>query len=184
MQFVYSEPEGCGFENVSSSRTRAIVGEWRGGSPRDSFMQQICGAISMDPNNPVVKLCAEGMRAEGAGRFDDARDLFMKAWEMSVDDYDACIAAHYVARHQASAEETLRWNRIAADRADAVKDDRVAGFYPSLYLNLGHSHEQLGDMAEARRFYELAAAKGDSLPDGRYGDVVRRGAEEGLRRIG
>ena len=53
----------------------------------------------MDLNNLVVKLCAEGMQAEFAGKLDDARALFMQAWEQSQDDYEACIAAHYVARH-------------------------------------------------------------------------------------
>jgi hypothetical protein len=61
----------------------------------------------MDPNNPIVKLCAEGMRAEGDGRFDDARDLFMQAWSASQDDYEACVAAHYVARHALSQHGTL-----------------------------------------------------------------------------
>lgn len=114
----------------------------------------------MDLNNPVVKLCAEGTRAEFAGRTDDARNLFMQAWEASKDDYDACVAAHYVARYQTSPQDTLHWNQEALARADAVGDDRVRSFYPSLYLNMGHSHEVLGNQAEARRYYELAAELG------------------------
>src|SRR5690349_3606961 len=99
----------------------------------------------MDPNNPVVKLCVEGMQAETAGRGEDARRLFAQAWEASQDDFEACIAAHYVARHQESLEETLRWNQEALRCADAVGDDRICDFYPSLYLNLGRSYEVLGD---------------------------------------
>jgi tetratricopeptide (TPR) repeat protein len=137
----------------------------------------------MNPDNPVVKLCADGMAAEGRGRFDEARDLFARAWELGADDFDACIAAHYVARHQPTPEETLRWNRIALDRADAVNDDRVAGFYPSLYLNMGHSHEVLGDIEEARRYYMLAGAGMEDLPDGRYGDVVQSAVRAALERI-
>jgi len=34
----------------------------------------------MDASNPVVKLCADGMTAEGEGRRDDARRLFAHAW--------------------------------------------------------------------------------------------------------
>ena len=129
----------------------------------------------MDPNNPVVKLCAEGMEAEFAGRLDDARALFMQAWEQSQDDYEACIAAHYVARHQPSFEENLRWNQEALARAEAVGDERVRDFYPSLLLNLGHSYEILGDAAEARKNYDLAVERVDELPPGPYSDVVRRG---------
>ncbi|KYF99828.1 hypothetical protein BE17_15770, partial [Sorangium cellulosum] len=128
---------------------------------------------SIDPNNPVVRLCAEGMQAEGEGRYEDARALFERAWAACADDHDACIAAHYLARHQGTEQETLAWNQEALRRADAVGDDRVRGFYPSLLLNLGRSHEVLGDMAEARAFYERAAARLDELPAGPYGDMVR-----------
>lgn len=136
----------------------------------------------MDVNNPVVKLCAEGMRAEGEGRLEDARALFEQAWEASADDYDACVAAHYVARHQPTPEETLRWNQESLRRAEGVGDERVQGFYPSLYLNMGHSYEVLGDLAEARRYYDLASERLGEIPDGRYGDVVRGGVAEARKR--
>lgn len=138
----------------------------------------------MDPDNPVVKLCAQGMQAEVAGRLDDASALFMQAWEQSNDDYEACIAAHFVARHQPSFEENLRWNQEALARAEAVGDERVRDFYPSLLLNLGHSHEILGDETEARMYYDLAAKRVDELPSGPYSDVVRRGIAGGQQRIG
>ncbi len=54
----------------------------------------------MDLNNPVIKLCMEGARAEFEHRIDKARMLYQQAWDVRVDDYDACIAAHYVARFQ------------------------------------------------------------------------------------
>lgn len=136
----------------------------------------------MDASNPVVKLCAEGMMAEGQGRSDDARDLFAQAWAARTDDVDACVAAHYLARHQASPEETLNWNREALNRADAVGGDRVRGFYPSLYLNMGRSYENIGDWEEAGRNYDLAAERIDDLPDDGYGAMVRRGIAAGRRR--
>ncbi len=127
----------------------------------------------VDAANPVVKLCAEGMMAEGRGRPDEARDLFAQAWAASGDDFEACIAAHYLARHQQSPQETLRWNRESLARADAVGDERVRGFSPSLYLNVGHSCEALGD---------LAAASAADLPADGYSAMVRRGIAAGQRR--
>ena len=76
------------------------------------------------------------------------------------DDYDACIAAHYVARFQETPEETLRWNQIALDHANAVHDEKVKDFYPSLYLNLGQSYEALGNQFLAQKYYQLAADLG------------------------
>ena len=140
-------------------------------------------SAAMDPNNPVVKLCMEGMRAEGESRFEDARRLFTQAWETRADDYEACIAAHFIARHQDNPQDTLRWNQEALSRADAAGGERVRGFYPSLYLNLGHSYETLGEMAEAARFYRLASQGMDQLPDGRYSGIVRGAVEAGQKRI-
>lgn len=114
----------------------------------------------MDVNNPVVALCAAGTRAEFEGRLADARRAYQAAWEAAQDDYEACIAAHYVARLQSDPHEMLRWNQEALNRAAAVADERVTPFYASLYLNLGQSHEQLGDEAEAKRYYDLAAGLG------------------------
>ena len=137
----------------------------------------------MDSDNAVVKLCAEGMMVEGQGYGDQARELFAQAWAQSKDDVEACIAAHYLARHQGSAEQTLYWNREALRRADSSGDDRVRGYYPSLYLNLGRSYELMGDVAAARRYYDLAAASAADLPDDGYSAMVRRGIGAGQQRV-
>ena len=114
----------------------------------------------MDLNNPVIQLCMEGARAEFEHRREDARVLYEHAWAARKDDYDACIAAHYVARFQDSAEDSLQWNHVALKHANAVNDERVKDFYPSLYLNLGRSYELDGDQNEAQKYYDLAAELG------------------------
>lgn len=114
----------------------------------------------MDLNNPVIKLCIAGTRAEFEGRIEDAHTLSRQAWQAARDDFEACIAAHYLARYQEDPQKILRWNQEALDRAQAVKDSRVQEFYPSLYLNLGHSYELIGNQAEAQRYYTLAAELG------------------------
>ena len=110
----------------------------------------------MDLGNAIIKLCLQGTQAEFEGRDEDACELYRQAWEAVRNDYEACIAAHYVARCQESPEEIFRWNRIALERANEVNDERVKDFYPSLYLNMGRSYELLGNQAEARKFFNLA----------------------------
>jgi hypothetical protein len=90
----------------------------------------------METSNPVIQLCLAGARAEFAHQPELARSLYQQAWEARSDDYDACIAAHYVARFQENPAESLRWNQIALQHANAINDERVKDFYPSLYLNL------------------------------------------------
>jgi hypothetical protein len=136
----------------------------------------------MDPDNPVVKLCVAGMEAEWEGRLDDAHALFMQAWEARQDDFDACIAAHYVARHQPTPEATFHWNQLALQFADTIKDERVEGFYPSLYLNMGSSYEAIGNETEARHYFNLAAARLGTLPDSPYKNMVTYGINAGQGR--
>ena len=114
----------------------------------------------MDLNNPVIQLCLAGTQAEFENRPEAARSAYRQAWDLAQDDYEASVAAHYVARLQSDPEVTLHWNRVALARAEAVGDVRVRSFYPSLYLNLAQSFEVLGNQAEAERFYALAAELG------------------------
>jgi len=114
----------------------------------------------MDPNNPVIQLCMEGTRAEFEHRVDDARILYQQAWDARQNDYDACIAAHYVAHFQDSVEESLHWNQLALRHANMVNDESIKDFYPSLYLSLGRSYELVGDQGEAQRYYDLTAELG------------------------
>jgi tetratricopeptide (TPR) repeat protein len=114
----------------------------------------------MDLENTIIKLCLQGTRAEFEGNRDVACELYWRAWDAVTDDYEACIAAHYVARCQESPEEIFHWNQEALERANAVDDERVKEFYPSLYLNLGRSYELLGNQAEAKKYYQRAAELG------------------------
>jgi hypothetical protein len=136
----------------------------------------------IDPANPVVRLCTEGIQAEGQGLHEDARAFYRRAWEIHQDDYEACIAAHYLAREQDTLQESLAWNQLALDHALAVPRERIAGFLPSLYLNLGWSHEVLDEPGKAGACYLEGAALLPELPPGAYTDVVRDGITRGLER--
>jgi tetratricopeptide (TPR) repeat protein len=139
--------------------------------------------MEIDPNNQVVQLCSEGIKAEMEGKAQVALDFYMQAWSIRKDDYDACIVSHYVARLQETPQDILRWNQESLNYADAVGDERVRTFYPSLYLNMGKSHEDLGNTDEARKYYQLAEDALGVLPEDRYADMVKHGVAEGLKRI-
>ena len=114
----------------------------------------------MNSDSRVVQLCIAGAQAEFDRRRDDAARLYAAAWDAATDDFEACVAAHYVARFQPVAQATLHWNKVALARAEAVNDERVQPFFPSLYLNLGQSYEEMGQPIVAQQYYTLAAALG------------------------
>ena len=135
-----------------------------------------------DPENPVMQLCAAGMQVDGEPA--EALALFEQAWAARRDDFDASVAAHFVARHQATPRATLEWNERALQHADAVTDDRAATLLPSLCLNLAESYriEARFDEAEALAHRGLQAV--DQLPaDGGYEQFVRAGLDRVLQRL-
>ena len=137
--------------------------------------------MPLDPTNPVVALCAEGMAIEGDA--DAARVLFEKAWEMRRDDFDAAVAAHFVARHQPTPELTLHWNALALDHAVRLDDGRAQELLASLYLNVGDAHRIVGKRSDAATAAVQARIALQHLEAGGYRDFVAMGIDRLERRL-
>ena len=135
----------------------------------------------IDGDTVVPRLCAAGMAIDGDAAA--AAVLFKQAWDARRDDYEASIAAHFLARHQPTPFETLRWNRIAAAHAEAVVDERAKPLLPSLYLNLGDSSLALGFTAEAAVAADRGIAALQFLPPDGYRQFVSLGLQRLLARI-
>ena len=129
--------------------------------------------MPIDPNNPVVLLCAAGMEREGEP--EEARRLFQQAWDARRNGYHAPIAAHYLARHQPTPHDTLRWNSLAVTHAERVVDGRTTELFPSLYLNLASSLTALGRLDEARAIIARAKEHLESLRADGYRDFLAYG---------
>ncbi|MBA3818964.1 MAG: hypothetical protein H0X17_08745 [Deltaproteobacteria bacterium] len=137
----------------------------------------------LDPRNPIFQLCVQGVEAEAASRVDEARTYFEQAWRASSNHVEACIAAHYIARHQTDPSQALFWNQVALARADAVADPaKVRSFYASLHLNLGMAHEKIGQLAIAHHHYSRAALALESIVDSEHRVLVEYGVSRGLKR--
>ncbi len=126
----------------------------------DIITEPINGRYLVNTSSPAVQLCIQGTQAEYQGCLEEAQVLYEQAWGLARDNVERCVAAHYVARFQDAPEARLHWNQEALGYANAADHEQVKDFYPSLYLNLGQSHEQLGNQVEAEYYYALAAALG------------------------
>jgi hypothetical protein len=136
----------------------------------------------VDATNPVVALCVEGMAVEGIPA--EALRCFEQAWAARRDDFDAAVAAHFLARHQPSAEETLRWNAAAVRHAEAVTDGRAASLLASLYLNLADSLANAGDIEASAGAVRRAEEHLEALPPGGYRELVAFGIRRLAARVG
>ncbi|MGZ3882409.1 MAG: NAD(+)--rifampin ADP-ribosyltransferase, partial [Flavisolibacter sp.] len=114
--------------------------------------------MEFNPNNPIVKLCVQGMAMEEMGKAKEAKTSFLQAWEEATDDFEKYLAAYYVARHQENLSERLKWLETALEFALKVDDDGVKSAFPTLYSNIAKCHEDLGESDKARKNFELASS--------------------------
>ncbi len=121
--------------------------------------------MEFDPNNNVVKLCVQGIDMEGKGKPEEASRLFHQAWNEATNDFEKFTAAHFVARHQKSVPDKLKWAETALEFALKINDDTVKGAFASLYLNIAKSYEELNDFDNAKKNYESAVSFRDKVYD-------------------
>ena len=56
--------------------------------------------MEFSPNNPIVRLCLQGMAMEDKGNPGEAGRLFLQAWNEASNDFEKFLAAYYLARQQ------------------------------------------------------------------------------------
>ncbi|MGF7081319.1 hypothetical protein [Mucilaginibacter sp. UYCu711] len=139
--------------------------------------------MQFDPENPINKLCANGMLLEGEGKQEEAAKLFYQAWDEASNSIEKFTAAHYVARHQGTIAAKLEWDIIAVKFAIQDNSQDVKAILPSLYLNIAKGYEDLNKFAEARENYQLALGYTIYLPKDGYGSMITAGISKGIERV-
>ena len=125
--------------------------------------------MEFDPRNNVIKLCVQGMGMEDKGETEEAKRLFLQAWDEATNDFEKFTAAYYVARHQESVGDRLRWLETALQFALKINDVSVKAAFPALYTNIAKCYEELKDPENAKKNHELAASfKGDPSDKGPF----------------
>ncbi|NYG59008.1 hypothetical protein BJ980_001931 [Nocardioides daedukensis] len=83
--------------------------------------------------------------------------------------------------------EALIWDVRALDAAEAITDERaqqhhaslhVAGFYPSLYLNIADNLRRLSSFDAAAEHIRHAEQHAAALSDDAYGNTIRTAIDE------
>ncbi len=139
--------------------------------------------MKFDPDNKIVKLCAEGMGLEGKGLPGKAYQSFLQAWNEATSDFEKFTAAHYVARHQQSVADKLKWDKTALQFALQMNEEGMKAHYPSLYLNIAKCCEDMVDIDNAIKNYKAALAFESFLPADGYGNMIRAGIKKGIERL-
>jgi tetratricopeptide (TPR) repeat protein len=103
-------------------------------------------------------LLERGRAFNSAKQVEQARPLFLQAWEMAGaagEDFYAVDAAHMLGICE-SREEQLAWNYKALTAAEKSTDPKARGWLGSLYNNMGWTEHDAGKFSEALELFEKA----------------------------
>lgn len=140
----------------------------------------------MADTDEVMERITAAIEVGRAGETALARARLTALWDQVGPDGDPlhrCTVAHCVADLQEDPWDELAWDQRAQDAAGTLTDERaqryhsslaVAGFLPSLHLNLAEDHRTLGDLALAREHIDLARDLSAVLPDDPYGTMLHQ----------
>lgn len=112
--------------------------------------------MEFDPSNKVIRLCIQGIGLEEQGKPEEARTIFLQAWNEATSDFEKYLSAYYVARHQDDVIDRLKWLETALQLALKIEDEAVISALPGLYSKIANCYEDLGEDAHAKTNFELA----------------------------
>lgn len=143
-----------------------------------------------DSSDSTMKAIGHAVTRGQEGDTDTARRTLLALWQQIGavgDPFHRCTLAHYLADLYDNPAEALIWDVRALDAADALTDERtqlhdaslqVAGFYPSLHLNIADNLRRLAAFDTAAAHIRTADQRASALPDNAYGNLIRTAIRE------
>ncbi|MEV8231181.1 hypothetical protein AB0P41_34925 [Streptomyces sp. NPDC079167] len=140
--------------------------------------------------DPTMEAIGQAVTEGRTGNTLSARQKLLNLWSaigVTGDPLHRCSLAHYLADLYEDPAQALAWDVRALDAADAVTEQRVqehhaslhiAGFYPSLHLNLADNYRRLGSFDAATEHINAAGEHAPSLPQDAYGTFLRDALDE------
>jgi hypothetical protein len=121
--------------------------------------------MEFGPNNPVVKLCLQGLALEANGHPQLATESFRAAWNAASADHERFIASYHLARVQNAAADRLRWFETALQHAAKSDASAVQSAMPLLHAEIARCHDDLHQPDAAQRHRALADSSGTAPSD-------------------
>ncbi|GAA2729751.1 hypothetical protein [Streptomyces nogalater] len=140
--------------------------------------------------DPTMEAIGQAVTEGRTGNTLSARRKLLDLWSaigVTGDPLHRCSLAHYLADLYEDPAQALAWDVRALDAADAVTEQRVqehhaslhiAGFYPSLHLNLADNYRRLGSFNAATEHINAAKEHAPDLPQDAYGALLRTALDE------
>ena len=125
-----------------------------------AILDQVEPLKETTPRVHMRYLLERGRLFNSSGQPDQARPLFLAAWEIGHsrgEDNLAVDAAHMLGIVE-TGPESLRWNELAMAHAEQSSDSAARHWLGSLYNNIGWNYHDMGRFAEALDKFQRALA--------------------------
>lgn len=125
-----------------------------------AILDQVEPVKETTPRVHIRYLLERGRTFNSSGQRDQARPLFLTAWEIgrsSGEDNLTVDAAHMLGIVE-SGDESLRWNELALAHAEQSSDIKARNWLGSLYNNIGWTYHDMGRFDEAFDKFQCALA--------------------------
>ncbi|MFC9897414.1 hypothetical protein ACFVMC_27305 [Nocardia sp. NPDC127579] len=141
-------------------------------------------------SDPTMDAIMRAVTLGREGETGQARTALTELWATlgpQGDPLHRCTLAHFLADLQPDPAQALVWDVRALDAADSLTNERarqhhssldVAGFYPSLHLNLADNYRRLGSFDAAHAALAATRACLHTLADDAYGNTIRTAVDE------
>jgi len=184
----HTGPGDAGFRlelRTQIARTHGLEGAF---DEAHAVLDEVERALDGAPPVARVRLLLERGRVfNSSGRPDEARPLFLAAWDLAreVGEHGLAVdAAHMVAIVEPG-DRSLEWNERAISYAEETGDPRALDWLGSLYNNTGWSWHDLGKYERALGLWEKALAwQRDRNPGSERERIARYMVGRGLRSLG
>ena len=107
--------------------------------------------MEFSADNPVVKLCLQG--------------LFPQAWEVATQPFERFMSAWFLASVEVQPAGKLKWLDTALQAARGIHDGSVKSALPPLHSTIAQCYEELGQPDQAQACRALAASIDDAPAD-------------------
>jgi len=121
--------------------------------------------MQFSPANPIVQLCLQGMALEEQNKPAQALTVFRQAWDEASNDFEKFLSAHYLARHQTTIPDKLKWLQTGLQSALKINDETVSSALPALYSNIAKCYEALNEPEKAKENHTSAKLYNDTPKD-------------------
>ncbi|AFR50888.1 hypothetical protein [Gordonia sp. KTR9] len=140
--------------------------------------------------DPTMESIGKAVTIGREGDTESARRDLLDIWNrigVDGDPFHRCTLAHYLADLYDSPAVALMWDVRAFDAAATITNHRaqqhhaslqVAGFYPSLLLNIADNLRRLGSFEAATDYIDRAGQHTSALARDGYGDMIRTAINE------